>query len=145
MDISAIVESDLQAISQLYVSVFSNPPWNEDWEFTWAYERLNWIYQSQGFAGYIALDGTQIFGAIMGHAVPFKGKKGFEIVEFLVAAKYQNQGVGNQLLAQLELNLKQDNYDFTWLLTLKNTDAESFYSKRSYQRDCKIVLLNKEL
>ena len=145
MDICAIVESDLQAISQLYVSVFSNPPWNEDWEFAWAYERLNWIYQSQGFAGYIALDSKQILGAIMGHAVPFKGKKGFEIVEFLVTAKYQNQGIGNQLLAQLELNLKQDNYDFTWLLTLKNTDAESFYSQRNYQRDCKIVLLNKEL
>ena len=145
MDICAIVESDLQAISQLYVSVFSNPPWNEDWEFAWAYERLNWIYQSQGFAGYIALDSKQILGAIMGHAVPFKGEKGFEIVEFLVTAKYQNQGIGNQLLAQLELNLKQDNYDFTWLLTLKNTDAESFYSQRNYQRDCKIVLLNKEL
>ena len=145
MDICAIVESDLQAISQLYVSVFSNPPWNEDWEFAWAYERLNWIYQSQGFAGYIALDSKQILGAIMGHAVQFKKKKGFEIVEFLVTAKYQNQGIGNQLLAQLELNLKQDNYDFTWLLTLKNTDAESFYSQRNYQRDCKIVLLNKEL
>ena len=49
----------------------------------------------------------------MGHAVPFKGKKGFEIVEFLVATNYQNQGIGNQLLTQLELNLKQDNYNFS--------------------------------
>jgi ribosomal protein S18 acetylase RimI-like enzyme len=81
----------------------------------------------------------------MGHFVPFKGKKGFEIVEFLVAVYHQNKGIGNQLLAQLELNLKQDNYDYIWLLTLKNTDAESFYSKRNYQRDCKIVLLNKKL
>jgi hypothetical protein len=42
MNICAIVQQDLQVISQLYVSVFSNPPWNEDWEITWAYERLNW-------------------------------------------------------------------------------------------------------
>lgn len=145
MNICAIAKQDLQVISQLYVLVFSSPPWNEDWEITWAYERLNWIYQSQGFAGYIALDSKQILGAIMGHAVPFKGKKGFEIVEFLVATHHQNQGIGNKLLTQLELNLKQDNYDFAWLLTAKNTDPESFYSKRNYQRDCKIVLLNKEL
>jgi aminoglycoside 6'-N-acetyltransferase I len=103
MDISAIAEQDLQVISQLYVSVFSSPPSHEDWEFTWAYERLNWIYQSQGFAGYIALDSKQILGAIMGHFVPFKGKKGFEIVEFLVTTHQQNKGIGNQLLAQLEL------------------------------------------
>jgi aminoglycoside 6'-N-acetyltransferase I len=145
MDICAITEQDLQVISQLYVSVFSNPPWNEDWEITWAYERLNWIYQSQGFAGYIALDSKQILGAIMGHFVPFKGEKGFEIVEFLVATNYQNQGIGNKLLAQLELNLQQNNYDFTWLLTAKDSSAESFYCQRNYQRDCKIVLLNKEL
>ncbi|PSB05883.1 hypothetical protein C7B62_24210 [Pleurocapsa sp. CCALA 161] len=145
MDICAIAKLDLQVISQLYVSVFSSPPWNEDWEFTWAYERLNWIYQSQGFAGYIALDSKQILGAIMGHFVPFKGKKGFEIVEFLVAANYQNQGIGKKLLTQLELNLKQDNYDYIWLLTAKDSSAESFYCQRNYQRDCKIVLLNKEL
>lgn len=145
MDICAIAEQDLQIISQLYVSVFSSQPWNEDWEFTWAYERLNWIYQSPGFAGYLALDSKQIIGAIMGHFVPFKGEKGFEIVEFLVATHQQNKGIDNQLLAQLELNLQQDNYDYIWLLTAKDSSAESFYCQRNYQRDCKIVLLNKEL
>jgi aminoglycoside 6'-N-acetyltransferase I len=145
MDICAITKQDLQVISQLYVSVFSEPPWNEDWETAWAYERLNWIYQSPGFVGYIALDSQQIIGAIMGHFVPFKGEKGFEIVEFLVATNCQNQGIGNNLLTQLELNLHQNNYDYIWLLTAKDSSAESFYSKRNYQRDCKIVLLKKEL
>jgi ribosomal protein S18 acetylase RimI-like enzyme len=81
----------------------------------------------------------------MGYFVPFKGEKGFEIVEFLVETNYQNQGIGNKLLIQLELNLHQNNYDYIWLLTAKDSSAESFYSKRNYQRDCKIVLLNKEL
>lgn len=66
INIRAIAQQDLQTISKLYVSVFSNPPWNEDWEFTWAYERLNWVFQSQGFAGYIALKGEETLGAIMG-------------------------------------------------------------------------------
>ncbi|NJR45314.1 MAG: GNAT family N-acetyltransferase [Hyellaceae cyanobacterium CSU_1_1] len=145
MDICAIAEQDLQVVSQLYVSVFSGPPWNEDWEFTWAYERLQWIYQSKGFVGYIAINDDQTLGAIMGHFVPFKGNKGFEIVELLVATHHQNQGIGNKLLTKLELTLQQDNYDNTWLLTAKDSDAESFYSKHSYQRERKIVLLNKEL
>jgi len=81
----------------------------------------------------------------MGHFVPFQGKKGFQVVEFLVASNRQNRGIGTKLLNQLESNLKQDDYDFLFLLTAKESSAESFYLKRSYQRDSKIVLLNKEL
>ncbi len=44
MKIREIAEADLGRISQLYVSVFNNPPWNEDWKYDWAYDRLNWIY-----------------------------------------------------------------------------------------------------
>ena len=55
----AIAKKDLKPISQLYVSVFTNPPWNEDWQYKWAYERLNWIYQFKNFAGFINLDGNK--------------------------------------------------------------------------------------
>ena len=144
MKIKAIAESDLDVISQLYVSVFSSSPWNEHWEYKWAYERLNWIYQSQGFMGFTAIDKNEVIGAILGHFVPFKGKKGFKIVEFFVDVNCQNKGIGTKLLTQLELSLKND-YDFISLLTAKNTDAESFYLNRNYRRDDKLVLLRKEI
>ena len=145
MKIESVAIANLPSISQLFVSVFSNSPWNEDWEIDWAYERLNWIYQSPGFAGYLAIENEQVYGAIMGHFVPFKGKKGFQVVEFLVNNERQNRGIGTKLLNQLESHLKQDNYNFLFLLTAKASSAEFFYTKRSYQRDSKIVLLNKEL
>ena len=145
MEIIAIAESDLDAISQLYISVFTSPPWNERWKYEWAYERLNWIYQSQDFAGFVSLDDDKTNGAILGHSIPFKGKKGFKVVEFFVDTNYQNKGIGTKLLRQLELNLKQDNYNFVSLLTAKNTNAESFYLNRNYQRDDKLVLLRKEV
>ena len=145
MEIRAIANRDLKSISQLYVSVFTSPPWNEYWEYRWAYERLNWIYQSQDFAGFISLDGNKINGAILGYFIPFKGKKGFKIIEFFIDTNYQNKGIGTKLLTQLELSLKQNNYDFVSLLTAKNTDAESFYLNRNYRRDDKLVLLRKEI
>ena len=145
MKIQAIKQKDLKLISQLYVSVFSSPPWNEHWEYKWAYERLNWIHQSHDFAGFFSLDGDKVNGAILGYFIPFKGNKGFKLVEFFVDTNYQHQGVGTKLLRQLELNLKQDNYDFISLLTAKNTDAESFYLNRNYRRDDKLVLLRREI
>lgn len=145
LKIESVAIADLRSISQLFVSVFSSPPWDEYWEIDWAYERLNWIYQSPGFAGCVAIENERVYGAIMGHFVPFQGKKGFQVVEFLVASDRQNRGIGTKLLNQLESNLRQDNYNFLFLLTAKASSAESFYIKRSYQQDSKIVLLNKEL
>jgi len=145
LEIEQIRAEYLPSISQLFVDVFSNPPWDEYWELDWAYERLDWIYRSQGFRGYLAQDSDRPVGAIMGHFVPFQGKKGFQIIEFLVEAEYQKQGIGSMLLARLESDLRQESYDFVSLLTAKDSSAESFYLKRSYQRDSKIVLLNKEL
>ena len=144
MEIRAIADRDLKPISQLYISIFSSPPWNEHWEYKWAYERLNWIYQSQGFMGFIARDKNEVTGAILGHFVPFKGKKGFKLVEFFVDINCQNRGIGTKLLTRLELSLKND-YDFVLLLTAKNTDAESFYLNRDYRRDDKLVLLRREI
>ena len=145
MEIEKLTAKDLHSVSKLFVEVFSNPPWNEYWELDWACERLNWIYQSFGFKGYIAKDSDRPIGVIMGYFVPFQGKKGFQIVEFLVQPERQNQGIGSKLLNRLESNLKQDDYDLISLLTAKDSSAESFYVKYGYKRDRKIVLLNKKL
>ena len=132
-------------MSQLFVSVFNNSRWNEHWEYSWAYERLNWIYEAQGFIGFYIADGDRIIGAILGRFAPFQGKKGFEIVEFFIGTNYQNQGLGTKLLLKLELELKQRNYDFISLLTSRDTEAESFYRKRNYEPDDKLILLRKNI
>ena len=58
---------------------------------------------------------------------------------------HQNQGIRSKLLNKLESNLRQNNYDFVSLLTIKDSSAESFYAKYGYQRERKIVLLKQEL
>ena len=145
MEIERVAAKDLLSVSYLFVSIFDRSPWNEHWELDWAYERINWLYNSCGFRGYIAIEGDRIIGAIMGYFIPFQGKKGFKIEEFLVQTEHQNLGIGTLLLDKLESSLKQDSYDFVSLLTARNSNAESFYIGRSYRRSPKIVLLNKEL
>ena len=145
MKIREIKAKDLTVISDLYVSVFSNAPWNEHWEYAWAYERLLWIFNSQGFKGYVAKVNSKIIGAILGFVVPFKGKKGFNIIELFIALEHQKQGVGSQLLKKLEIDLKSYNYDFITLLTAKDSFAEAFYLNRQYNINQEIELLNKEI
>ncbi|MEM7579582.1 MAG: GNAT family N-acetyltransferase [Mastigocoleus sp.] len=145
MEIHTIEEKDLELISNLFLSVFSKSPWNEYWESSWVYERLLWIYKSRGFHGYFAESNKKIIGAILGYFVPFQGKKGFEIKEFFVDVKYQRQGIGTKLLNQLESGLKKNDYEFSILLTCKESHAESFYFKRGYQENDKLILMRSEL
>lgn len=145
MKIRRIVIQDLTAISSLYVSVFSSPPWNEYWEYNWAHQRLRWIYNNRGFKGYVAEAGTTILGAILGYSIPFRGEKGFNILEFFVAAENQQQGIGSQLCAKIELELKNCNYSFINLLTAKSSQAESFYLSKGYQINRQLELLNKKI
>ena len=145
MEIVAIAESDLELVSQLYVDVFSNPPWNEHWEYNWAYERLNWVYRSQGFMGFVARNGDRILGAIFGYSAPFQGKKGLIIVEFFVSNDYQNRGIGTRLLKEIELELKSRKYNFISLLTNEDSSAKSFYLKHNFKRDNKLIFLRREI
>lgn len=136
---------DLKYLSELYVSVFSLPPWNEYWEYSWAEERLAWIFNSQGFMGYLATINDEIIGTILGNLVPFKGTKRFKILDFFVSYKYQKQGIGSQLICKLESELKTNSYNFVTLLTAKNSKAETFYLHKDYQINEKLELLYKEL
>lgn len=145
MEIREMRSQDTESISHLYVSVFSNPPWNETWQYDWAYERLNWVYRAQGFRRFVTVESDRLIGAILGHDVPFKGKKEFQIVEFFVDSDRQNKGIGTNLLLELKLELRENNCDFTFLLTSKDTSIESFYLKRNYERDNKLVLLRQKI
>lgn len=144
MKIRKIETKDLRYLSELYISVFSIPPWNEYWECDWAEERLTWIFNSQSSCGYLATINGEIIGAILGHFIPFKGEKGFKILEFFVSHKYQKQGIGSKLLHRLEYELKANGYNFITLLTAKDGEAESFYLRKDYQINEKLELLNKE-
>ncbi|MDY6936080.1 MAG: GNAT family N-acetyltransferase [Cyanobacteriota bacterium] len=144
MKIRKIEPRDLRSLSELYVSVFRIPPWNEHWECDWAEERLTWIFNSQSSYGYLTTINSKIIGAILGNFIPFKGEKGFEILELFVAHQYQRQGIGSKLLDRLEHELKEDGYNFITLLTAKNSETELFYLHKDYQINRKLRLLDKE-
>jgi len=145
MSIRKIHKIDIEALAELYVSVFSSPPWNETWEISWAVTRLTEIYESPGFVGFIYEQNDEFVGGILGRSLSFKGRREFEILEFFVSSKEQQSGVGSGLLQELESFLKINGYKYTTLITAKNSDAERFYNKRGYKSSSKMVHMSHEL
>lgn len=145
MNIREIKQADIETLSALYVSVFSQPPWNESWELQWAVDRLSDIYASPGFIGLLYEENKIVSGALVGRSLPFKGRKEFEIVEFFVKSSDQSAGIGSTLLSKLELALTSKAYKTTTLLTAKGGKAERFYNNRGFKSSTKMVFMSHEL
>ncbi|MEM7016974.1 MAG: GNAT family N-acetyltransferase [Pseudomonadota bacterium] len=133
INIREIQEADLDVLSTLYVSVFSGPPWNEEWHHEWALARLTDICEFAGFYGLLVEDNAQVIAGVLGRSLPFKGRKEYEMIEFFVNSERQGEGIGKQLITTLETSLKQQGHAFCTLLTGKGTDAEFFYKRNGYK------------
>lgn len=145
MSIRRILSEDLQSLSELYVSVFKQAPWNEDWELEWALDRLTGISNSPGFHGYLLVDGEKPLAAALGRSLSFKGRMEFELVEFFVDHHHQGKGLGKKLLDTVENFLRNNDYSYSVLLTEKGIDAEAFYQRSGYKTSNKMVFMAHEL
>lgn len=132
INIREIESSDLISLSKLFVEVFQSHPWNETWKETWAFERLDIIFRSYGFCGFLALETDSVVGAIFSRLASFKGEKELEVVEMYVSVIHQRKGVGAALIQKTEDYAKANDIKNIVLLTDKNTYAKSFYTKFSF-------------
>jgi len=133
MKIRKIKEQDLRPLAELYVSVFKQEPWNEDWKVDWAYERLSFIFKSHRFYGYIAEENQSILGGVFSRIGSYRGRLELEIVEYYVCSGHQRKGVGSALLEELKNVAETDGISCFVLQTDKNTYAEDFYAKHGFE------------
>lgn len=143
--IREILEQDIVPISNLYISVFKEAPWNEEWRLNQAVERLMGIYNSPGFYGLLHEDMDNPVAVILGRSLTFRNWKEFEIMELFVNPAYQGMGIGSELVKQLEFDLKQKGYFKTTLLTARDTQVEEFYVKNGYKTSNRMIYMSHEL
>ncbi len=132
MLIRSIEEKDLDRISDLYASVFSSTPWNEPWSFEEARHRLEHIFQSKGFIGLLVELEESVEAIVLGNAEPFLSEETFNLREMCVNPKQQGNGVGQRLIQQLHLKLKELDISGVYLTTRNELKAASFYTKNGY-------------
>ena len=132
MIIQPITKSDIKELAALYVSVFSSPPWNEPWTQKSAQERLEWIYESRGFLGFLVKEKESIQGMALGNIEPFLGERVFYLREMMIGSDKQREGLGAQLLKQLHIHLKEIFVSRSYLITKNESPAAKFYLSNGY-------------
>jgi aminoglycoside 6'-N-acetyltransferase I len=133
MKIRKIEENDLPILAELFVSVFNQEPWNENWNVDWALERLTFIFKSYRFYGYVAEEGDIPIGAIFSRIGSYMGELELEIMENFVSRNEQRKGVGAALMNSLKSQAGRENIVCFVLQTDKTTFAKDFYHKYGFQ------------
>lgn len=144
--IRPFVPSDQSACAALFAEVFSQPPWNDRWpSLDSARQYLESVTEMPGFRGYVAHHGDRVLGACLGHLKPWWSGPEFFIDEMYVVLNAQRRGIGGELLAAAEADLRAAGVRRIALLTARGFGAEEFYRKHGFAHNSRIVLLMKDL
>lgn len=141
--IRKVKKDDYATIAKLLIKAFKNPPWNESWDCTRAYQRIEQLDDGKYTRCYVYLVNNKIVGVICGKLVTYVSDLELMIEDFYIDPDCQRMGIGRKMMKLLEMELPEVN-NLT-LLTGKNFYSVDFYKKNGFIRDDNIVLMRKKL
>ncbi len=145
MDFIPIKRDNLMECVGLFVSVFNNPPWDENWDTEAAFQQLDNYRRTPDFYGLIASVDDEVVGFALGFIKRWDRHKQFHLKEMCVATERQRDGVGTALLNKLEEQLKNQGVEQLYLDTVRDTPAQAFYAKNGFYVSPKIIMMSKWL
>jgi len=105
MNIEHITVDTIEPCAELFVNVFTLPPWNENWTKQQARERLEFYFNTPNFLGlqYVNKgEDNNIKGCFFGNFEPYQDMYLYTLTEMFIHPDAQGRGVGTQLITQLK-------------------------------------------
>lgn len=133
MEIKQINQNDIPTLAVAMAAAYSEAPWNENWTQEKAERRIRAILGNFEAMGLAAFEDGKIIGAVLGYVDPYAEEDFFFVSELFVIPEKKKQGVGKQLLAELEKELKEKKVNVIQLISIDYN--ESFYKKCGLNRD----------
>ena len=141
MQIQPIEQWQVAHCTELFLTVFNSPPWNEAWRTAAATKRLTDLFNTPGFYGVIAVEDRDAVGFAMGHVEQWDRGQHFYLKEMCVVPQGQRSGIGTALMETLCRELVARQVAKIYLLTARGSAAESFYKKRGFYVSQKMVMM----
>ena len=124
---------DLPIISDLYYSVFTAPPWNDDWnDSSQLREYLRDLTDVRNALSFGMFDENKLIGATLGHVMHWCTGTQYYIHEFFIDSKRLNCGLGTIFLKHNENSLIELQIKDIFLHTGLHTPAYIFYKKNGF-------------
>lgn len=145
MKLQPIEHQHLKECADLFISVFSNPPWNENWEIESALNRLEDFYDMPRQHSVVAIVEEQIIGFAIGYIERWYQGKSFYLKEICIDSTRQRSGIGTKIMDVLSQNLVSQGVNQIYLLTGRDSPASAFYDKCGFCNNSKIIMMSKKV
>lgn len=143
MELIELKLADMETVKQLFLSVFSQDPWNDDWSDEEQLDRYIGDLLSHPRALCFGLfDQDKLIALSLGYIRYWYEGTEYRIEEFCMSRDYQGQGHGASFLADIEKQLADRKIVHILLQTERNLSAYSFYKKcgfRALEEDVSMV------
>ncbi len=134
MEVKSIQNQDeINKLLDLFIRVFSEPPYEEVWTRESAFKRLSEIYErGKDFCLYIEQN-RQIIGMIFCQIQTWQDGIHVIIEDVVVDSKQRNKGIGALLVKKIEEIAKEKNITSIDLLSNTKSKAVDFWKKQGYE------------
>ena len=137
---------DKDIIKEVFVSVFTKEPWNDDWSDKEQLDMYITDLIGQGYSlTYGLLDDGELIGISMGYIKHWYSGTEYIINELCIKTDRQGAGVGTFFLSEIEKAIKGLGLKQIFLLTDSNVPAYDFYRKNGYVEEKTNVAFSKKI
>ena len=133
LSIKRLSIKDKEIITDVFTSVFTKEPWNDDWSDTNQLDMYINDLVGQGYSlTYGLFDDDQLIGIAQGYVKHWYSGTEYIINEFCVKTERQGAGAGSFFIAEIEKAIKELGIKQIFLLTDSNVPAYRFYKKNGF-------------
>lgn len=145
MNVRPIESGDIVRCAELFAAAFARAPWSETWDLADAIARLDEVYRTPGAYGLVAEEDGELLGFALGYVEHLNREQHFYLKEMAVAPERQRSGIGMALMETLCRNLQEMGVTIVYLLTLRNSPAETFYRKCGFYPSSQMIVMGRRL
>lgn len=126
-------ENASSQIKELFVNVFSNEPWNDDWSDENQLQRyIHDLIGQNNSLSFGLFSEDRLIGLSLGHIRHWYSGTEYFIDELCISTHMQGKGIGTIFVSEIEKACKEIEVKHLFLLTDNNAPAFSFYKKLGF-------------
>ena len=117
----------------MFKSVFSGPPWNEEWKDDQLYEYLYDLIDVRGSLLFGLYESEMLIGLSIGKIKHWCSGTEYFIEELCISNDHQGRGLGREFFALIKNSLKERGITQIFLMTDRDKPAYEFYKKIGFK------------
>ncbi|MGL1889591.1 MAG: GNAT family N-acetyltransferase [Reichenbachiella sp.] len=122
---------NIKACAELFVQVYSESDYQENWTTHEAFKYLERFYLIEPSRCFVAVENDKVVGSIFAYSYPWRSETLVYIQELFVDSNQRQKGIAKTLLSSTGCGIPAK----AWLIANENTGAAKFYAKMGFKKN----------